>query len=90
MNKSIEGIIEDIFVKHKWIQRLSKEAVTGEVEIMEVIDELASDIKKQYKVIASGKPKFNDDYGLDWIEIPHNVYKEIKDKKIEIIIREIK
>jgi len=48
-NKSIEKLVENIFVKHNWVQRLGKDAVTGEVEIMEVMDEIVDEIEKYNK-----------------------------------------
>ena len=45
LNRSqVEETIEDIFVNHKWVQRLSENAVTGDVDIMEAIDDLVTAI----------------------------------------------
>ena len=48
-NKPIEKIIENVFIKHGWIQRLDKDAITGPVEIMQDIDEIANAIKNKYR-----------------------------------------
>ena len=66
-NKSIEKLVENIFVKHNWVQRLGKDAVTGPVEIMEVMDDLISDleaqlpdINNQWDIVASGEVEFSE------------------------------
>ena len=80
-NKSIEKLVENIFVKHNWVQRLGKDAVTGEVEIMEVMDDLISDLEDEFKVVAEGKVKLiiegdEEDYYLagGYLEGKKNMY----------------
>ena len=59
-------------------------------DIRDLASQISSDIKKELKLVASGKPKLNDDYGLDWIEIPHDIAELIVNKEYNIYIEEIK
>jgi len=99
MNKSIDKLIEDIFVKHGLVQRLSKDAVTGEVEVMETMDEIIFDLKKEYKIIGSGKVEqkitnngFNRSVYIGGKRYPFTyswLMNNYNGKPIEISIREL-
>ena len=89
MNKSIEGIIEDRVKEYKVIATTPKTNMLADNK--ELANSIASDLKKQYKVV--GTLDFDSQTATGIIaEVNEMVFKIIaasSDKKHEISIREL-